>query len=85
MALEDAVVEHQIHEAVVVTDQDALLAGLETEAVPKLKQEFLEVVQELVLKVGLAYDLARLEPEKLEDVGVANGQRRLGGLDLSLG
>ena len=49
-------------------------ARLETEAVAEFEKKFLEVVQKLVLEVGLAHDLSRLEPEELEDVGVTNGE-----------
>ena len=41
MALEDAVIEDEIDEAVGVADEDALLAGLETEAVAQFEQEIL--------------------------------------------
>ncbi len=77
-------VKHQVHEAMPITDADALLAGLETEAVAKFEKKFLEVVEKLILEVGLAHDLSRFQPEKLEDVRVANRDRPLRCLGSSL-
>ena len=85
MAFEDAVVEHQIDETVLVADQDALLAGFEAEAVPQFKEELLEVVEKLLFEVRLAHYLSGFQAEELEDVRIAHGERRRGGLGLGLG
>src|SRR5262249_9180963 len=77
MALQDAMVEDQIDEAVRVADQDPLLPGLEAEAVTELEQEILQTVQELVLEMRLAHHLPGLQSEELEDVRIANGLVRL--------
>ena len=53
---------------------------LETETVAEFEKKFLEVVEKLIFEVRLAHDLAGFQPEKLEDVRVANRERRLGGL-----
>ena len=45
VALEDAVIEDQIDEEIAIANQQALLAGFETEAVTKFKQKLLEPVQ----------------------------------------
>ena len=43
VALQDSVVEDQVDESVGIADQDALLPGLETEAVAEFEQEFLHL------------------------------------------
>ena len=49
MALEDSVVEDEIHEKVLVADEDAFLPGLEAEAVTHLQQELLQAVEQGIL------------------------------------
>jgi hypothetical protein len=74
VAFENAMIEDQVHKAVGVADQDALLPRLETEAVAQLQQKVMQLVQERVFQIGFTHDLTGLNPEKLEDVWVANGQ-----------
>ena len=76
-------VEHQIDEAVLVADQDALLASFEAEAVPEFQEEFLEMVEKLLFEVRFANDLARFQAQELEDVRVAHGERRAAGSALA--
>lgn len=51
MALEDAVVEDQVHETVRVANEDALLAGFETEPVSKFEQKSLQSVEQRLLDI----------------------------------
>src|SRR4051794_7719897 len=85
VALEDAMVEHQIDEAVLVADQDALLASFEAEAVPQFQKEFLEMVEKLLFEVRFANNLAWFQAQELEDVRVAHGEGRRSGLGLGMG
>ena len=78
MALENAVVEDQVHDTVSAADEDALLAGFKAETVPEFEQESLQPVEQRLLDIGFAQHLVRLEPEELEDIRVANGQARFG-------
>jgi hypothetical protein len=74
MAFEPAVIEDQVDKGVIVANQDALLAGLEAEAMAKLEQELLQMVEKLVLEVRLTHHLARFETKKFNDVGITNRQ-----------
>ena len=76
VALEDPVVEHQVNEIMPAADQDALLPGLETETMAQLEEKILELVEQCVLQVRFPHHLFGLEPEKLENVGLAD--RELG-------
>lgn len=60
MAFENAVIEHEVHEVVTVTDQDTLLPRLETETVAQLEQKVVQLVEELILETGFAHDLLGL-------------------------
>lgn len=77
VALEDAVIENDIHEATCLTNEDALLPRLEAKAVAQLQQKVLQLVEKRVFKIGLAHGLLRFQTEKLEHVGIADGQLRL--------
>jgi len=72
MAFEDAVVEDEIDEAVRVSDQDALLAGLETKAVTHLQQKALQAVEQLVFEDRFGHHLGALQAQELEDVRIAD-------------
>ncbi len=58
MALEHAVVEDEVDEEMFVADEDALLPGLEAEAVAQLEEEILETIQQGVFQAGLGHDIA---------------------------
>ncbi len=85
VAFEDAMIEDQVHKAVGVAYQDAFLPRFETETVAQLQQKVMQLVQQGVLQVGLTHDLAGFDPEKLEDVRVADGQLRLSLVGSGLG
>ena len=51
MALEDAVVEDQVHEEMFITDEESLLSGFEAEAVAHLQQELLQAVEQAAVDV----------------------------------
>ena len=50
MTFQEAMVKHQVYEAVTITDEDALLARLEQESLAKLKQKGLDLVDNGSLK-----------------------------------
>ena len=77
MALEHAVVEDEVHEEVLVADDDALLPGLEAKAVAHFEQG--------VFEIGLAHDIAGAQAEKLEDVGIADDLGGREGFRVGLG
>ena len=59
-----------------IPDEDPFLAGLETESVAKLQQEFLQFIKELILQMRLAHDFPWLQAKEFEDVGIADCQPR---------
>ena len=61
MALEDTVVEDQVHEEVFAADHQALLPRLEAKAVAQFEQEVLQLVEQGVLQMALAHHLPGLE------------------------
>ena len=75
VAFQDAVVENQIDEIVLVADQYAFLPRFETEAMTEFEQEIRQLVEQAVFERGFAHDFLWLEAEKLEDIRVANGKR----------
>src|SRR5436190_2177535 len=80
MALENAVVEHEINKVELVADQDALLPRLETEAPPQFEQEFLYLIQQGVFQSRFAHDFLGSDSEEFDHVGVAEDQGGLVGL-----
>ena len=70
VALEDAVVEDQVDEVVVVVEGDALLPRLEAKAAAHLDQKGLQVVDDGLLQVALSVPRPLLQPQKLQHVGV---------------
>jgi hypothetical protein len=78
VALEDAVIEDEVDEEVFIANENALLTGLEADAVAQLEEEILKPVEQGIFEVGLGHDIPRAESEELEDVGIAND---VGGLE----
>jgi hypothetical protein len=70
VALEHAVVKDEVDEEVFVADEDALLPGLEAEAMTQLEKEILESIQQGVFQVRLGHDIPGTQAEELEDVGI---------------
>ena len=66
VAAEEAVVEDEVHEVVVLIEGEALLPGLEEEAFAKLQEEVLEASDDGVLEVGLGVAGLFIEAEELE-------------------
>src|SRR6478736_5503727 len=83
VALQDAVVEDEVDEAVRVADQDALLPSFEAEAVTKLEQELLQLVEQCVFQVRFGHHLLGLHAQEFEDVWITNAER--GGRRFSAG
>ena len=77
-------VEDEVHEKVLVADEEALLPGLEAEAMAHLQEELLQAVEQGVLKVRFAHGILRTDAEELEDVGIADDLGGLEGLGLGL-
>jgi hypothetical protein len=78
MALEDTVIENQIHKPSGLSNDDALLPGFEAKAVTELNQEFMQVVQKSSFEVGFADGLTGFESKEFEDLGITNGEFWLG-------
>ena len=51
VALEDAMIQHQVHKPVCVADEDAFLPCFNTESVTQFKEEVLELVEQGILQV----------------------------------
>ena len=66
VAAEEAVVEDEVHEVVVLVEGEALLAGLEEEAFAEFEEEVLEAIDDGLLEVGLGVAGLRIEAEELE-------------------
>ena len=77
VAFENAVIEHQVDKEMLVADQDAFLASFKAEAMTEFQQEVLQLVDELLLQMRFAHHLGRLQTEELENVRIANVQRRV--------
>jgi hypothetical protein len=67
VATEEAVVEDEIHEVVVLIEGEAFLAGLEEKAFAQFEEEVLEAIDDGLLEVGLGVAGLRIKAEKLED------------------
>ena len=72
VALEHAVVKHEIDEEVFASNEDAFLPGFEAEAVTHFQEKLLKAIKQRVFEVGLAHGLLGAEAEELEDVGIAD-------------
>jgi hypothetical protein len=72
VAFENAVVKHEINEPVSITNEDTLLTSLEAESVTQFEQEFFQIAEQTVFKIGFAHNFSRLDSEKFEDVGITN-------------
>lgn len=85
VALEDAVVEDEVDEEVVVADEESLLAGFEAEAVAEFEEEGLEVIEEGGFEFLLLDGEVGREAEEFEGVEVLG--EMAGGLrgDVGLG
>ena len=76
MTFEDAVIKDQVNEIVGSSNENALLAGLETKPVSKFQHEFLQSVQKLIFQLGIAHYLAGLQTKKLKHKGIVDIQSR---------
>ena len=76
VAFQDAVVKDQIHKAARVADDDALLLRLKAEAVTELEKEFAQILHQRRLQIGLRHGVLGPQSEELEDVGIADYERR---------
>ena len=85
MALEEAVVEDEIHKASGLADEDGFLPRFETEPVTQLQEEFLEVFQQALFEIGLGDGLLRLQAQELEDIRIADGEPGFLGVDQLVG
>jgi len=66
VAAEEAVVEDEVHEVVVLIEGEALLAGLKEEAFAEFEEEVLQATDDGLLEVGLGVAGLRIEAEELE-------------------
>jgi hypothetical protein len=85
MALENPVIEDQVHKEMLVADEEALLPGFETEAMSHFEEKVLESIQQGVFEVRLAHDIAGAQAEELEDVRIADDLAWMEGLCLGVG
>ena len=72
VALEHAVVKHEIDEEVFAANENALLPGFEAEAVAHFQEKILKAIKQRVFEVGLAHGVLGAQAEELEDVGIAD-------------
>lgn len=66
VAAEEAIVEDEVHEVVVLIEGEALLAGIEEEAFAEFEEEVLEAIDDGLLEIGLGVAGLRIEAEELE-------------------
>ena len=69
IAAQQAVVEDEIDEEVVLVEGEALLAGLEEKALAQFEQEVFELVDDGGFQVGFGIARLFVEAEEFEDVG----------------
>ena len=78
MALENALIEDEVHEAACLADDNPLLPRLETETMAQFQEKILQLVEQGILQVGFAHGLLWPKAEKLENIRVTNSEFRLG-------
>lgn len=79
VALEDAVVEDEVHEEILSTNEDPFLACFEAEAVAHFEKKLLQSFEQGIFQIRFAHGVPRAETEKLEDVRIADDVCRLDG------
>ena len=72
IALQEAVVEHEVNIEMFLIEGEALLARFKEEAFAHLEQEIAHAGDDGVLQLGFRVSFLRLEPEKFEGDGVFN-------------
>ena len=76
VAVQDAMVKHQIDKVVSIADQDSTLASFEAKPLSEFEKEFLQLIQQLVFEMRFTHDFRRPEAEEFEDVRITDGESR---------
>ena len=74
MALQNTMIEDQIHKPTGVADGDTLLLRLQAESVAQFQKELSQIVHQRRLQVSFRHGIFRPKTEELEDVGITNGE-----------
>ncbi len=69
VAPQEAVVKDQVHEKILVPDEQAFLAGLQTESIPQFQHKLLQVLEQGRLQAVLRQHILRLQPQELKGEG----------------
>lgn len=73
-AMQNAVVEHKVGIIVLVVNDNALLAGLEAEALAEFEDELLQVSYKCILQVMLIHDILCFQSKKFKSERLTNLQ-----------
>jgi len=78
VAVQQAIVEHEVNEEVIFIKGEAFLSGLEKEAFSQFQEKVLQFVDDSGFKIGLGVFCLFVEPQKLQHVRLFQQISRLG-------